>query len=82
MVASSAARAPTFKGLRMTCLTCQHIGLKAFPAMSKLGFGRCVHDSVGVFKSLSSTCDKHAAADPQIVALREAWAAQRTGGNK
>lgn len=65
-----------------TCLTCQHIGLKAFPAMSKLGFGHCKWDGVGVFKSLSNTCDRHAAADPQIVAKREAWAAQRNGGKK
>lgn len=66
----------------MTCLTCQHIGLKSSPAMAKVGFGHCKWDGPGVFKSISSTCDRHAPADSQIVAKREAWAAAFTKGAK
>ena len=64
------------QGGGVTCLTCQHIGLKSSPAMAKLGFGHCKFDGVGVFKSIAYTCDQHAPAEKEIVAKREAWAAK------
>jgi hypothetical protein len=60
-----------------SCLSCTHIGLKSSPAMAQHGFGHCEFDAVGQFKSIASTCDRHAQADSAIVAKREAWALNR-----
>lgn len=61
----------------MTCLSCAHISLKSSPAHAAVGFGHCKFDGIGVFVSIDHACDRHAPADAEIVAKREAWALTR-----
>lgn len=69
----------------MKCLTCAHFDLKAEPSMARVGFGHCEFDGLGEYKGISRDrdCGRHQRAEEEIVARREAWAAEReTKGEK
>lgn len=62
----------------MKCLTCAHFDLKAEPSMARVGFGQCEFDDVGEYKGISRNraCTRHKKAEEEVVAKREAWAAE------
>lgn len=54
-----------------TCTNCAHWSLKTAGAMSRQGFGHCVHLPRYQFVSLG--CERIKPADAAVVAARVAW---------
>ena len=64
----------------MICLGCAHLDLKASPAMSARGFGKCKHEPMSgrhVSFAFDRQCATYQLASPEIVTARAAWNEKR-----
>ena len=61
----------------ITCMACINLDLKANPDQARMGWGTCTVSPPVTFVRMqqSRNCKDYETADPEVVELRDTWAA-------